>query len=332
MPHCYYRFSNCGVNSISSNDRTSPTAADIKRLFALSGNRCSFARCTALIVCNGVLLGEICHIHAASPRGPRYNTEQTASERHGFDNLILLCCNHHKVIDDDWETYTADRLRKIKFDHELKTSPMDEMELERNIRVLLNANVLSSGQTGGITAHSISAGAIYLGSPPPRHTTDRQNAAIEKMWQSIVGLKRELAAVVVADQVLTSSELAEGFAGRSDNFLFDSLQFLRDPHAVTRILQASGINEAENERPFVSARQYELYTAAYALLARSALLITLSFKDGTYRDWRDDSLVARNLQTILPKVQLENLRSGESYTISSVIELFLSAFLGAGRQ
>lgn len=209
---------------------------------------------------------------------------------------------------------------------------MEEAEFERNISVLLNANVVSSNQIGGITAHSINAGAIYLGSSPPRHATDRKNAAIERMWQSIVGLKRELAAVVMADDVLTRPELVEGFEGRGDNFIFDSLHFLRDRHALTRILQVTGITEIENERPFVTARQYELYTAVYALLARSALLITLSFKDGSYRDWRHDSLIERNLQNSLSKAQFDALRSEKRYTLSSTLEWLLSAFLREAQQ
>lgn len=52
--------------------------------------------------------------------GPRYDNTQTDQERNGFDNLILLCPNHHSVIDNDEKAYTADRLLKMKLDHESK--------------------------------------------------------------------------------------------------------------------------------------------------------------------------------------------------------------------
>ena len=80
---------------------TSPSQAVIKRLFAHSGNRCAFPKCASPIVQETVVVGEICHIKAASPQGPRYDPGQTAEERHGYDNLILLCANHHTIIDDD---------------------------------------------------------------------------------------------------------------------------------------------------------------------------------------------------------------------------------------
>jgi hypothetical protein len=34
--------------------------------------------------------------------------------RHGFDSLILMCGVHHKVIDDDEESYTVQRLTGLK--------------------------------------------------------------------------------------------------------------------------------------------------------------------------------------------------------------------------
>lgn len=62
-------------------------------------------------------MGEICHIKANSPLGPRYEESQTDNERQGFSNLILMCSNHHTLIDDDL-TYTVEDLLSIKENHE----------------------------------------------------------------------------------------------------------------------------------------------------------------------------------------------------------------------
>ncbi|HEY6803760.1 MAG TPA: hypothetical protein VI306_09295 [Pyrinomonadaceae bacterium] len=47
---------------------TDPT---LKKLFALSGNQCAFPECEAPIVdaASGIIVGEICHIKARSPKG-----------------------------------------------------------------------------------------------------------------------------------------------------------------------------------------------------------------------------------------------------------------------
>src|SRR6188768_1569040 len=95
-----------------------PTYRDVKRLFALSGNRCAFPKCQVSIAEGTSLVGEICHIKADRPSGPRYDPTQMESERQAFENLILMCANHHKVVDDDEVAYSVERLRQLKADHE----------------------------------------------------------------------------------------------------------------------------------------------------------------------------------------------------------------------
>ncbi|MBM4083742.1 MAG: hypothetical protein FJ272_03045, partial [Planctomycetes bacterium] len=92
----------------------------MKRLFALSGNRCAFPGCKQALVDekSGVVTAEICHIKAESPGGPRYDSNQSDRERHGFANLILLCGDHHKVIDADPNTLTVTKLLLWKARHE----------------------------------------------------------------------------------------------------------------------------------------------------------------------------------------------------------------------
>jgi len=76
-----------------------PSAVTIKRLFAVSGNNCAFPDCQIPISDeeNATIIGEICHIEADKSGGPRYNSMQTNEERQAFENLILMCANHHKL-------------------------------------------------------------------------------------------------------------------------------------------------------------------------------------------------------------------------------------------
>ena len=91
----------------------------IKRLFALSGNRCSFPQCTTRIVQeSGTITGRICHIRAASPGGPRYDPSQTDADRNSFSNLLLLCSVHHDIVDAEEKKYAAELLAEIKDIHE----------------------------------------------------------------------------------------------------------------------------------------------------------------------------------------------------------------------
>jgi hypothetical protein len=93
----------------------------IKMLALLAGNECAIPGCpTPLLTKSGALLGEICHICADKPGGPRYDPNQSNAERQHYSNLILLCPTHHTLVDSDETTYTADLLREIKNHHESK--------------------------------------------------------------------------------------------------------------------------------------------------------------------------------------------------------------------
>jgi hypothetical protein len=98
-----------------------PSLQTVKRLFALSNNRCAFpTSISPIIASSGCVIGKICHINASRKGGPRYDAKQTGEERNSFANLVLMCGNHHDQIDKQPELYTAEVLREIKANHERK--------------------------------------------------------------------------------------------------------------------------------------------------------------------------------------------------------------------
>lgn len=153
---------------------TRPSDAVVKQLFARSGNRCAYPKCTVEIVRGDAIVGEICHIKAVSPNGPRYDPQQTAAERHGHDNLILLCANHHKVIDDDPEAYTVERLRKMKAGHEGRSATLAADKVDRGTRLLVDQSVLAINQSGGITAHTVHQ-TIHVHTPGQESSDDAEH-------------------------------------------------------------------------------------------------------------------------------------------------------------
>lgn len=104
--------------------RKSPTVTTIKKIFANSGGVCAFPGCSIRLIDDetGVNLGEMCHISAASPNGPRYDTSLTDEERNSDKNLIIFCATHHSLIDKSPEYYTVEKLKEIKINHEAKVS------------------------------------------------------------------------------------------------------------------------------------------------------------------------------------------------------------------
>ena len=154
-----------------------PSLPTVKRLYAVSGNRCAFPRCPLPLIDeqSGKVTGRVCHIKAKNPGGPRYDSTQTDAQRNNFDNLILLCPIHHDVIDSDVEAYTVDRLSQMKRDHETTNAGTAEPPVEV-AAALLDAShatvsgsvILAVNQSGGQTAHSITN--VF-------HPTPEQNSA-----------------------------------------------------------------------------------------------------------------------------------------------------------
>lgn len=103
---------------------------DVKILWGRSGNRCAFPGCKIELTPDGATstLGEMAHIVADSPNGPRGESTLTPDERDQYSNLILLCPTHHTQIDSNPEEWTVERLVRIKAEHENWVSRQLEQE------------------------------------------------------------------------------------------------------------------------------------------------------------------------------------------------------------
>jgi len=94
---------------------------DRKILWGRSGNRCAI--CKISLAAERTfrdresVVGDEAHIAADSPLGPRYN-ECDPAKVDAYDNRILLCKVHHKLVDDQLQDYTSERLLRIKAEHE----------------------------------------------------------------------------------------------------------------------------------------------------------------------------------------------------------------------
>ncbi|TQF13716.1 hypothetical protein FJV41_22305 [Myxococcus llanfairpwllgwyngyllgogerychwyrndrobwllllantysiliogogogochensis] len=97
---------------------------DQKMLWGAAGAHCSFPQCPRDLIVdattetNPVLVGEMAHIVASSPDGPRGDSPLSREERDCFDNLVLLCPEHHKTIDENIGLYTTQLLHRYKREHE----------------------------------------------------------------------------------------------------------------------------------------------------------------------------------------------------------------------
>ena len=63
---------------------------------------------------DNTVMSEICHIEGVNATSARYNPNLDSDYINGVDNLILLCPNHHTIIDKNESTYSVAVLKQIK--------------------------------------------------------------------------------------------------------------------------------------------------------------------------------------------------------------------------
>jgi hypothetical protein len=94
------------------------------------------------------MTGQICHVAAKSADGPRYDPDMSDEERDGFDNLLLLCGEHHTTIDRHPERYESSWLLTLKAEHERRAIKQIELsdEVATGIASALIAQLLGDGR------------------------------------------------------------------------------------------------------------------------------------------------------------------------------------------
>lgn len=92
-------------------------------LMGLCGGKCEFRGCNNSVV-EDMLTGDksnfanYAHIIASSENGPRGNETLSNKLSNDENNIMVLCRNHHKEIDDFPEKYPEELLKKMKKEHE----------------------------------------------------------------------------------------------------------------------------------------------------------------------------------------------------------------------
>ncbi|MEO9533219.1 MAG: hypothetical protein ABJG68_09795 [Crocinitomicaceae bacterium] len=98
--------------------------SDIKRLFAFSGNQCAHPHCERMMIGEDqiTVVGKVCHIEAASKKGPRFNISMNDDQRRDFENLILMCDEHHSIIDNPKNEgkFPKELIKEWKTEHQRK--------------------------------------------------------------------------------------------------------------------------------------------------------------------------------------------------------------------
>ncbi|KKL49918.1 hypothetical protein LCGC14_2310700 [marine sediment metagenome] len=103
---------------------------DRKILWAKAGNQCSYRynenKCTQKMIEalneRYTVVGFECHIVGKAKDSARFLENYPSDKMDTYENRILLCGSHHKLLDDKYneQIYTIEVVRKMKNNHELQ--------------------------------------------------------------------------------------------------------------------------------------------------------------------------------------------------------------------
>ena len=157
----------------------------VRRLDTLSRNQCAKPGCTKSLVAEDgqTLISKICHIKAASKNGPRYDPNMSDDDRRHYDNLILLCDEHHGIIDnkDNEDKYPVELLQEWKRNHSNETL---YTQLSRNPSLLTMAvNVIADAHFDEINETNDSLQAFNIGHKIAYNAIKRNRILIDEYKQ-----------------------------------------------------------------------------------------------------------------------------------------------------
>ena len=114
-----------------------------RRVWVAAGGRCTICNRYLLddeTTGQDVMIGQLAHIvgWSTADGSPRGSEDLDAALRNEADNLMLLCYDQHKVIDEKslWAVYDTDTLRSMKRRHESRVRDLTAMSHDRSTTVL----------------------------------------------------------------------------------------------------------------------------------------------------------------------------------------------------
>lgn len=187
-----------------------------------AGGRCQFPGCNRRLDLDSVLkqktnVGEKAHIVADSQRGPRGNAEFSSMLGRDVSNILLLCEEHHKMIDGpDHGAYDVELLRRWKEQHEARVARLLDMDFTSpslvvsfhdrigshdgvfDAKALNQAVVLNSGYSIFPSREQpvrINGDALPFSDSDPQHWLLRQAAIAKTVEQQITAVAGTVAEV-----------------------------------------------------------------------------------------------------------------------------------------
>ena len=217
--------------------RLTPKTDTLRRLYTVSGNLCSFPGCMKpMFNHEGNFVGQICHIEAAKPQGERFNSLMTNEQRREFDNLMLMCYEHHIETNKEKE-YPVEKLKKFKSDHEKRFNNIESMVNLMQESIVDVTSTVKGNDIDNLQKLNVDYSGNYLATPFDKVDLNAFNSMI-RVFETLSPQARKTFAIS-----LSRSKYEKSLYGNdSDKLYFDP----REVERVTGQNLISIFNELES--------------------------------------------------------------------------------------
>jgi len=146
--------------------------SDVRRVWVAAGGRCTF--CNRYLLSDdytgeSVFTGQLAHIVGwdTADGSPRGSDDLPVEHRNEAENLLLICYDQHRVIDNKnlWEAYDVERLRAFKRKHEHKIKQLTAL-VDQDLTTVVRLVGHIHGSAVQLASSAISAALLENGQFP----------------------------------------------------------------------------------------------------------------------------------------------------------------------
>lgn len=124
-----------------------PSPSTLNMLFAKAAGRCQFEGCNKSVLHDELTMREynksnVAHIVASSPGGARGDDIRSHQLSDKLSNLMLMCPEHHKQIDDFVDDFPEDRLQEMKRKHEAAIAAQCDLIYKEPSEILMVSSAI----------------------------------------------------------------------------------------------------------------------------------------------------------------------------------------------
>ena len=162
------------------------------KLCAITGGRCQF--CNKYLFTDKVSLEDnndsnLAHIVASSPDGPRGN-ESSHALADKIENLMLMCQEHHHLIDNHPEIYTVEFLQELKKEKEKIYATFSEIQNLQKTNIVILRSAIKGYQQVNYDLTSIIKSFLLEKIPEDSNGIDinlisKENYTDAKYWEDL---------------------------------------------------------------------------------------------------------------------------------------------------